>query len=62
MLEVKRQELEIIEENKKHPAENKQGELSKEIFSTLEDYALKGVEDEYIPDKKRPKSYDIVDI
>ena len=50
---VKHNEPEKVEQKKKHPAKDKQGELSKEIFSTLEDYVLKGVEDEYIPDKKK---------
>ncbi len=62
MLVVKHLEPEKIEQKKKHPAEHEQGELSKELFSSLEDYVIKGVEDEFVPDKEKPKPYDIVDI
>ena len=62
MLVVKHHEPEKVEQKKKHPSKKEMGTLSEEIFSSIEDYALKGVEDEYIPDKKKPKPNLIVDI
>ena len=36
--------------------------LADEIFTSMEGYAIKGVENEVTPNKKKPKPYDIVDI
>ena len=62
MLEVKHQEPQQVKKKKKHHSESGMAVISDEIFSSLEDYALQGVENEVTPNKKKPKPYDIVDI
>lgn len=62
MLTVKHQEPEMVDKKKKPHPEKDESILSKEIFSVIEDYAIKGVEDEYIPDDKRKKTEILSDI
>lgn len=62
MLDGKHQEhKQALKKNVPHHEEGT-GILSEEIFSTIEGYAMKGVEDEYIPDGKKPKTEILTDI
>lgn len=60
MLAEKPQETKAVEK-KTHP-EKQGGILSEEIFSSIKDYAIKGVEDEYKPLNKKEEPDFIVDI
>ena len=62
MLEVKHQEPQQVKKKKKHHSESGMAVISDEIFSSLEDYALQGVENEVTPDKKQPKTEILTDI
>lgn len=62
MLVVNHPEPKQVEKKKKPLRESKGGVLSDEIFTSLKEYAIKGVEDEYAPDKKKEKPDFIVDI
>ena len=62
MLEVKHQEPQQVKKKKQHHSESGMAVISDEIFSSLEDYALQGVENEVTPDKKKPKTEILTDI
>lgn len=60
MLAEKPQETKAVE--KKSQPKKQGGVLSEEIFSSIKDYAIKGVEDEYKPLNKKEEPDFIVDI
>jgi len=62
MLAVKKQNPELVSKKKEKEFETIGQILADEIFTSMEGYAIKGVEDEITPNKKKPKPYDIVDI
>ena len=62
MLVVKHQEPEMVDKKKEKEFESIGQILADEIFTSMEGYAIKGVENEVTPNKKKPKPYDIVDI
>ena len=62
MVVVKHQEPELVKKKKKHHPETEMAVISDEIFSSLKDYALQGVENEVTPDKKKPKTEILADI
>ncbi len=62
MLAVKKQDPELVSKKKEKEFESIGQILADEIFTSMEGYAIKGVEDEITPNKKKPKPYDIVDI
>ena len=62
MLAVKKQNPEMVSKKKEKEFESIGQILADEIFTSMEGYAIKGVEDEITPNKKKPKPYDIVDI
>lgn len=62
MLAVKKQNPELVSKKKEKEFESIGQILADEIFTSMEGYAIKGVEDEITPNKKKPKPYDIVDI
>ncbi|MBE5813564.1 MAG: hypothetical protein E7314_08045 [Clostridiales bacterium] len=62
MLAVKKQDPELVSKKKEKEFETIGQILADEIFTSMEGYAIKGVEDEITPNKKKPKPYDIVDI
>ena len=62
MLAVKKQDPELVSKKKEKEFESIGQILADEIFTSMEGYAIKGVEDEITTNKKKPKPYDIVDI
>lgn len=62
MLIAKHRDPEMVEEKKEKEFETVGQILADEIFTSMEGYAIKGVEDEVTPDKKKAKPYNIVDI
>ena len=62
MLAVKKQDPKLVSKKKEKEFETIGQILADEIFTSMEGYAIKGVEDEITPNKKKPKPYDIVDI
>ncbi len=62
MLVVKHQEPELVDEKKEKRFETMGQILADEIFTSIEGYAIKGVEDEVTPDKKKPKTEILTDI
>ena len=61
MVVVKHQEPELVKKKKKHHPETGMAVISDEIFSSLKDYILQGVENEVTPDKKKPKTEILAD-
>ena len=62
MVVVKHQEPELVKKKKKHHPETGMAVISDEIFSSLKDYTIQGVENEVTPDKKKPKTEILADI
>ena len=62
MVVVKHQEPELVKKKKKRHPETGMAVISDEIFSSLKDYTLQGVENEVTPDKKKPKTEILADI
>lgn len=62
MLVVKHPEPELVDKKKEKHLESIGEILSDEIFTSIEGYALKGVENEVTPDKKKPKTEILADI
>ena len=62
MLVVKHPEPELVDKKKEKHLETIGEILSDEIFTSIEGYALKGVENEVTPDKKKPKTEILADI
>ena len=62
MLTVKHQEPKLVEKKKKHHPKSGMAVISDQIFSSIKDYALQGVEDEITPDKKKRKTEILADI
>ena len=62
MLVVKHPEPELVDKKKEKRFETMGEILSDEIFTSIEGYALHGVENEVTPDKKKPKTEILADI
>lgn len=62
MFSDKHSETEKLEKKNEHHSESGASLISEEIFSTLEGYAIKGAEEEYIPDDKKEKPEILSDI
>lgn len=62
MLVVKHQEPELVDEKKEKRFETMGQILADEIFTSIEGYAIKGVEDEVTPDKKKTNVDVVTDI
>lgn len=62
MLVVKHPEPELVDKKKEKHLETIGEILSDEIFTSIEGYALQGVENEVTPDKKKPKTEILADI
>ena len=62
MLVVKHQEPELVDKKKEKESESIGQILADEIFTSMEGYAIKGVENEVTPDKKKPKTEILTDI
>ena len=62
MLVVKHQEPELVDKKKDKRFETMGEILSDEIFTSIEGYAIQGVENEVTPDKKKPEPEILPDI
>lgn len=62
MLAVKHQEPELVDKKKEKRFETMGQILADEIFTSIEGYAIKGVEDEVTPDKKKTNVDVVTDI
>lgn len=62
MLVVKHQEPKLVDKKEEKRFETMGEILADEIFTSIEGYAIQGVENEVTPDKKKPEPEVLADI